>query len=110
MEEMKVNIGRMVNKMQLFKPECVKSGTGESIVKYVPSHVFLSEIIELKNSSDRIDDVLSGKYYLKFNANLFDITTDWRVEHNGLQYDIDKITILNRGLYAAYECSKSNLE
>ena len=110
MGEMKINIGKMVDKMQLFKPESVKSATGEEIVNYVPSGFFLSEILELNNISERIDDALSGRIYLKFNARSFDITTDWKVEYNGIRYDIDKVNRFDRGLNAMYECSKMNME
>lgn len=110
MEGEKVNIGKMVNKMQLLKPDVIKSDTGEAIVEYKPYALFLSEILESKDNSERIDDALSGRSYLKFNAPNYTVTTDWKVEYNGVQYDIDKITLIGRGLYVVYECSKMNLE
>lgn len=110
MGEVKVNIGKMVNKMQLFKPESIKTTTGEDIVDYKPSTVFLAEVTELGGNSERLDDALSGKVYLKFNAIFFDVTTDWRVEFNEKIYDIDRMVLTGRGLYAVYECSKNNLE
>ncbi|WP_195372972.1 MULTISPECIES: hypothetical protein [Parabacteroides] len=110
MGQEKVNIGKMVNKMQLLKPEVVKSATGEAIVEYKPDALFLSEMIESKDNSERIDDAFSGRNYLKFNAPYYAVTTDWKVEYNSVQYDIDKITLIGRGLYAMYECSKMNLE
>jgi hypothetical protein len=110
MGQEKVNIGKMVSKMQLLKPEIIKSTTGEAIVEYKPDALFLSEILESRDNSERIDDALSGRLYLKFNTFYHDITTDWKVEYNGIRYDVDKITLIGRGLYAMYECSKMNLE
>lgn len=110
MEREKVNIGKMVNMMQLLKPNIVKSATGETLVEYKPESIFLSEILECRNNSERIDDVLSGRNFIKFNAPYFDITTDWKVKYNDIQYDIDKINLIGRGLFATYECSKANME
>lgn len=110
MGEVKLNIGKMVSKMQLFKPESTESATGEDIVNYIPSTVFLSEIVEFGGNSERLDDALSGKVWLKFNSSNFDITTEWKVEYDGRMFDVVKISQFGRGLYAVYECSKSNLE
>lgn len=110
MGEVKVNIGKMVSKMQFFEPDSNKSTTGEDIVDYKFSTVFLAEVIELGGNSERLDDALSGKVYLKFNAIFFDVTTDWKVNFNGKMYDLDRITLTGRSLYAVYECSKNNLE
>lgn len=110
MGEVKANIGKMVHKMQFFEPESTKSSTGEVIVEYKPSTVFLSDVLDCSNNSERLDNSLSGKHYLKFAARYYCITTDWKVEYNGVRYDISNINLLERGLCAVYECSKIKLE
>ncbi|RHJ76225.1 hypothetical protein [Parabacteroides sp. AM08-6] len=109
MGEVKVNIGKMHYKMQLFKPHKNKCPSGEVVQEYNPDAVFLAEIVSCVNSGERIDESVPGRHYLNFNASFFDITTEWKVEYNSIRYDINKIEPVGVGLYAYYECSSVKL-
>lgn len=109
MGEVKLNIGKMVSKMQLFKPYKNKCPSGEVVQEYSPDKIFLAEIVSDVNSGERIDESVPGKFYLKFNASYFDVTTEWKIEYKSIKYNIDKIEPVGFGLYAYYECSSIKL-
>lgn len=75
----------------------------------MPDTTALCDVSDDAVNSERIDNALCGKSYLKFTTWKSVVTIEWRVFFNGDLYDVDKITLLNRGLYAVYECSKYNL-
>ena len=109
MGEVKVNIGKMVRRMQLYEPHKTKSPSGEVVKEYVPNKVFVAEIVDESNSGILTDNSLPGKYSLKFNASFFNITTEWKVECNSVMYDIEKISPIGCGVFAEYECSSIKL-
>ncbi|WP_303141204.1 hypothetical protein [uncultured Parabacteroides sp.] len=105
----KVNIGKMVERMQLHEPHKTKSLTGEVAKEYVPNQEFVAEIVGESNSGLLTDSSLPGKYYLKFNAPFFSITTEWKIEYKSVLYNIEKISPIGRGEFAEYECTSIKL-
>lgn len=109
MEEMKVNIGRMVERMQLYQPHETKTSSGEVVKEYILYMEFVAEVITDSNSGLLTDNSLPGKYSLKFNAPVFNISTEWKIEYRSVRYDIEKISKIGRGVFAEYECSSIKL-
>lgn len=111
MGESKINIGKFVDCLQFMQPIRNKSTTGEITTELIPGNKILCELSDDTENSERVDDALSGKLSLKFTSWKYEgVSTEWKVNYKGVIYDIDKITNVQRGLYAIYECSKEKVE
>jgi hypothetical protein len=99
----------MIHEVGLLEPVATTSATGARQITYERRETCLAEVTENSSESARVDDNLSARAVLKFNAaTVGGLTTEWKAEFMGRIYDIDSVTILGKtGIYSRYECYKN---
>lgn len=107
----KTDIGSFRYPTLFYRPVTETSATGEEIVKYVCAGKMLASVTDEKedatevNLSETATKTLSVTTWKHPKA-----TTDWKICYNGLQYSIIRITSLENGMFAVYECSLDKIE
>ena len=104
----KVNPGDFVESMKWLKLEKTQSSSGAFVEEWVESNTFLSYIKQDDEINDKEDYERVRQRKLVFVTYRSSVNTDDRVGYNGLQYRINSIQSIERGLYAEYSCTSNN--
>lgn len=106
-ENKKINPGRLISEMQWIKPVYIKSTTGFVKKEWHPNGSFLCDIISEEVLGRTIDYEQLNETKIVFVARRHDVTSEWKVKHCGVDYDIRSIRILEKGMYAEYTISST---
>lgn len=101
-QDKKINIGRLINSMQWLEPVFNRSPTGFVNKSWKPSGMFFSDIVSDEMIKEETEHEQVKQQKIMFVAWRYDITTDWKIKYNGMEYEMKNIRVLEHGLYAEY--------
>lgn len=104
-QDKKINPGDFVNKMYWMIKNEIQSASGAVKIDWIEGGVFLSSIIKHETERDKEDRsklLISTLVFITWNQN---INPDLRVSYNSVQYTVDSISLLQKGVFAEYTCT-----
>ncbi len=108
-QDKKINPGTFVDKMEILVSTKTQSKTGAVKYEWVPSNYFFAVVSLCESERDQEDKQKLITSKLKFTTWKQNILPTNKILFDGIQYNVDSVNSLQRGLFFEYLCSyKSN--
>lgn len=108
-QDQRINPGSFAEEMRWITPVKERNDYGEMSTRWEEGFVFLSKITKQSEDKGTEEHQKIVTKSLTFITWTHKITTQNRVRYDGVDYDVNSITPLQRGVFSEYACSyKSN--